>query len=80
MDNQHLVSPSRKCSSTPVGFFKDFLEKNNVATRQHPPHFSDMVAADSYLLSLPKLTSKGRCFCVATDIFKNATEELMMSS
>jgi hypothetical protein len=37
MENQQLVSTSRQCSSTPVGFFKDFLAKNNVTTLEHPP-------------------------------------------
>jgi len=27
VENQHLVSPSRQCSSTPVGFGQRFLNK-----------------------------------------------------
>jgi hypothetical protein len=47
-----------------------------VATLEHPPHFPDIVTADFYLLPLLKSALKGRCFCVATDIYKNATKEL----
>jgi len=36
---------------------------------EHPPYSPDLAAADFYLL-------KGRRFCNATDIIKNATEEL----
>jgi len=55
---------------------KDFLAKNNVATLENPPHFPDLVAADFHLLPLLKSVLNLRCFCVATDIFQNATEEL----
>jgi hypothetical protein len=55
---------------------KDFLVKHNVATLEHPPNFPDLSAADFYPFPPQISASKGRCFCVATDIFKNATEEL----
>ena len=38
MESQALVSPSRQCSSTPVGFGKDFLIKKNVTSREYHPH------------------------------------------
>jgi hypothetical protein len=55
---------------------KDFLSKNNVATLQHPPYYFDLAAADFYLFSQLKSALKGRRFCGATDITKNATKEL----
>jgi len=36
--NQALVSPSRQCSSTPVGFGSDFIVNKNVTTRKYPPY------------------------------------------
>jgi len=75
MENQQLVSPSRQCSSTPVGFGQGFLSKEqsgNIAAS--PPYFRKPAPADFYLL--PRITSvlkEGR-FCDATDITKNATE------
>jgi transposase len=55
---------------------KDFLTKNNVTTLEHPPYSPDLAPADFYLF--PQLISalKGVRFCDATDIIKNATEEL----
>jgi len=38
MENQALVSPSRKCSSTPVGFGRDFIVKRKVTTRKYPSY------------------------------------------
>ena len=55
---------------------KDFVGKNNVTTLEHPPYPPDMAAADFYLFLGRKSAMKGRRFCDATDIFKNATEEL----
>jgi len=46
----------------------DFLAKNNVATLEHPLY------SPVCIWFLPAL--KGRRFCDATDIIKNATEEL----
>jgi hypothetical protein len=70
-----LVSPSRQCSSTPVGFGKEFIAKNDVPT-MNIAHTSDLVSADFYLFPRMKSALKRRCFCDATDIIKNATEEL----
>jgi hypothetical protein len=37
MENQGLVSPSRQCSSTPVGFGKEFIVNNIVTSRYITP-------------------------------------------
>jgi hypothetical protein len=76
MENQQLVSPSRQCSSTPVGSVKDFLTKNNVTTLEHSSYSSHLAPADFYLFPGLKSSLKGRRFCYATDIIKNATKEL----
>jgi hypothetical protein len=55
---------------------KDFLAKNNVTTLENPPHSSLLAPGDFYLFPPLKSTLKGRGFRDATDIFKNATEEL----
>ena len=75
MENQQFVSPSPQCSSTLVSF-KDFLAKNNVTILENPPYPSDMAPADFYLFARLKSALKGRRFCDATDVIKNATEEL----
>ena len=53
---------------------KDFLAKKIVTTMERP--HTDLAPGDFYLFSLLKSTLKGRRFCDATDIIKNATEEL----
>ena len=55
---------------------KDFVGKNNVTTLEHPPYPPDLAAADFYLFPGLKSAMKGQRFCDATDITKNATEEL----
>ena len=52
---------------------KDFLAKNNVTTLEQPLLLSP---ADFYLFARLKSALKGQRFCDATDIIKNATEEL----
>ena len=59
---------------------KDFLAQNNVTTLENPPYSSDLAAGDFYLFPPLKSTLKGRGFCDASDIFKNATEELKSMS
>jgi hypothetical protein len=54
-------------------FVKDFLLKNNVKTREHPPLIG---FSWFYLFSGLEAALKGECFCNVTDIFKNAMEEL----
>jgi transposase len=55
---------------------KDFVRKNSVTILEHPPYPPDLAAADFYLFRGLKSAMKGRRFCDATDIIKNATEEL----
>jgi len=55
---------------------KDFLAKTNMTTLQHLPFSHDLTPADFYLFLGVKLAFMRRRFCDATDIIKNATEEL----
>ena len=55
---------------------KNFLAKKNVTKLEHPPYSPDLAAADFYCSLSTEITRKGRHFCDATDIIKNATEEL----
>jgi histone-lysine N-methyltransferase SETMAR len=55
---------------------KDFLAKSNVTTLKHPPYSPDLTPADFYLFLRLRSAVKGRSFCDAKDIIKNATEEL----
>jgi histone-lysine N-methyltransferase SETMAR len=55
---------------------KDFLAKSNVTMLKLPPYSPDLTPADFYLFPRLKSTVKGRSFCDAKDIIKNATEEL----
>jgi len=59
MENQKLVSLSRQCSSTPVGFGHRFLSKEQHATQGHPTYSSGLAPADVYLLPGLKSTLKG---------------------
>jgi hypothetical protein len=43
---------------------------------EHPTYYPDLAAADFYLFPLLKSSLKGWRFCDATDVIKNATEEL----
>jgi len=55
---------------------KYLLPNNNVTTLQHSPYFPYQAAADFVLFPLMSSALKGRRFYNATDIIKNATEEL----
>ena len=55
---------------------KDFLAKNNVTTLEHPPYSPDPAPGDFYLFPRLKSALKERSVFDATDIIKNATEEL----
>jgi hypothetical protein len=55
---------------------KDFLPKSSVTTLEHPPYSPDLAEADFYPFPRVKSALKGRPFCDATDVIKNATEEL----
>jgi len=53
-----------------------FFAKKNMTTLDHPPYSPGLVAADFYLYPRLKSAQKGRRFCGATDIIKNAKGEL----
>jgi hypothetical protein len=55
---------------------KYFSAKNNVKTLAYIPYSPDLAQADFYLFPQLKSALKGQCFCDATDIIKNAMEEL----
>jgi hypothetical protein len=55
---------------------KDFLAKNNVTTIHHPLYSPNMASADFDVFVWLKTALKGRHCCDATDIIKNATDEL----
>jgi len=55
---------------------KDFLANSNLTTLEHSPYSPDMALANSYLFPQLKSALKGQPFYFATDITKNATEEL----
>jgi len=76
MENQQLVTPSRQCSKTPVGFGHGFLSKEKCDITGAPLHTPDLAPADFYLFPRKKSALKGRRFCDATYIIKNATKEL----
>jgi len=73
MENQQLVSPSRQCSSTPIGFGQGFLsrEQRDNTGASPPPSLLTWL----YLFPGLKSALKGRRFCDATDITKNAKKE-----
>jgi transposase len=54
----------------------EVLAKSNVATLEHPSYSPDLTPGDFYLFPRLKLALNGRSFCDATDVIKNATEEL----
>jgi hypothetical protein len=79
---------SRKNGETIVGFSfktmlqhtgrfwsKDFLAEKNVTTMEHPPYSPELVPVDLYLFPGLKSALKGRNFCDATGINKNAKKE-----
>jgi hypothetical protein len=74
MENQRLVSPSLQCSCTPVGFGRVFLIKEQCDITGAPLHTRDLTPADFYLFPRQKSALKGRRFCDATDMIKNAKE------
>ena len=73
MENQQLVSPSRQCSSSPVGFGQGFLSNEQC---DNTAAYPDQAPADCYVFPLLKSVLKGRRFRDASDITKNAAEEL----
>jgi hypothetical protein len=69
MENQYLVSTSRQCSSTPVGFGQGFLNKKQCENTGASPT-PDMGPAEFYLFRRLKSALKRRRFCDATDVIK----------
>ena len=57
-------------------FDQGFYSNNNMTMLEHSPFSPHLAPADFYLFPGPKSALKGRCFGDATDIIKNATEEL----
>jgi len=74
MENQLLVSFALQCSSTPVGFVQGFLSKEQCDNNL--PQLPDLAPPDYYLFPRLKSALKWRRFCDATDVIKNATEDL----
>jgi hypothetical protein len=72
MQNQQLVSSSRKCSSTPADCGQGFLGEEQCENTGA----SHTAQADFYLFPRLKPVVKGWRFCDITDIFKNAMKEL----
>jgi hypothetical protein len=62
--------------STLVGFGQDFLANNNVTILDIHPYSPDLTPASFYLFPRLNIAWKGWRFRDATDINKNATEEL----
>ena len=58
---------------------KDLLAQN-VTKLQHLPYSPDLVPTDFYLFPQMKSALKGRRFCDATDVIKNAKKELKRHS
>jgi transposase len=76
MENQQLALLRDNAPAHWSVLVKDFLAKNNVTILEHPPHSPDLAPADFYLFPRLKSSMKGWRFCDATDIIKNAMEEL----
>jgi hypothetical protein len=76
MENQQLVLLHDNAAAHRSVLVKDFLAENDVTKLQHPSCSRDLSASDYYPISPLKSATKGRHFCDATDIIKNAAEEL----
>jgi len=78
-ENKGLVSPSRKRCCAPVGFSQGFLSKeqcDTTVTAPSPYTLLTWLQLICFLFLRLKSTLKERRSCYATDINKNATEEL----
>jgi hypothetical protein len=58
MENQQLVSSSRQCSSTPVGFGEGLFSRKQCETLEHLPYTPDLAVTDFYL-SLTEISIEG---------------------
>jgi len=65
MENQQLVSPSRKCSSTPVGFGQGFPSKEQCDNTRAFPYSADLAPDDTNPTPRLKSPLKGWRFCDA---------------
>jgi len=68
MENQHLVSPPRQCSSTPAGFGRGFHSKEQFDNTAVSPIL--LAVADFYLFLRLKSTLDGRRLCDVTNVVK----------
>jgi hypothetical protein len=75
-NNQQLVSPTRQCSNTPVGFGQGFLSKEQCDNTAASPYSPELAPADFYLLPPLKSALKGHRSFGAIDDIKNATIDL----
>jgi hypothetical protein len=73
MENQTLHDNAPAHWSVLVKYFSANKNVTALACTLYSP---DLAQADFYLLPRLKSAMKGRCFCHATDIIKNATKEL----
>ena len=72
-----MVSTSLQSSSTQIGFGLGFINKEQCDNTGAPPHTPLTWLELIFTCSLDRnKASKGRYFCDASDIIKNATEEL----
>jgi hypothetical protein len=72
----NLYSPSRQCSSTPVGFGQGFVSKEQCDNTGAPPYFPDLTPGDFYLFHRIESALKGQSFYDVTAIIKHAMDEL----
>ena len=80
MERMQLVCSSRKYYSILAGFGKEYLNKEQRGNTVASPIFTS--PGSRPFLHVPRMKSalQGRLFCEATDIFKNAKEELKRPS
>ena len=80
MENHYWLLLHENVQAQPSLLVEGFLAKNKVTTLESPPYSPHLLPADFYFFPQLKSALKGRSFCDATDIIKNATEELKMLS
>jgi hypothetical protein len=71
-----MFPPSQQCSSTPVGLGEWFLSKELRDNIGASPTLFWPVSSRFLPVTHLKSAVKGKRFCDATDLIKNATEEL----
>jgi hypothetical protein len=80
MENYELVSPSRQCCCTQLGFGQGCLSKEQRDSTGASLILSWPGSSSFLPVPLTEISSKGWRFCDASDINKNATEELKILS